>query len=456
MGIPYAVCLITQHRLLYSAMNEGLIRAKPRPIPSRLQRCLRSNPIAGIQHIRTPHKILLHAPHTDEATQQRLTARLVVRSAGPRTSKRLLPHHRARALTVDIEVARGVPERVLGEADRIAVAREDAAGEGVVGRFVDGAADVGEGVGDGVVVDVDDEDGAEELGAHEGVGGVGGGVDGGVDEVTHGIVVVAADEEVEIFVGAGVVDDSGEFAEGGGVDDGADEVGEVVGQANGQLPRFLDQAGFELRPERGGDVGAGGGGAFLALVLEGAADGVDDGVFDVGAAVDEVEVLAAGFADDARVALVGGVLDAGGDLGEERAEDGGAAGVVQGGELGVGEDDVGDLFGVAGDELDDVGGETGFDEDGVEDVVGGDGGGGRFPDDHVAHQGGRTWKVAGNGGEVEGCHCVDEAFQRAVFDATVVCQKRFLVCKNWKRYTSIFQGSCGRVVVHIALARTVR
>lgn len=111
------------------------------------------------------------------------------------------------------------------------------------------------------------------------------------------------------------------------------------------------------------------------MVFEGAADGVDDGVFHVGAAVDEVEVFAARFADDARVAFVRGVLDAGGDLRVQRAEDGGAAGVVERGELWVGEDDVGDLFGVAGDELDDVGWETGFDEDVVEDVVGGDGGG---------------------------------------------------------------------------------
>ena len=195
------------------------------------------------------------------------------------------------------------------------------------------------------------------------------------------------------------------------MDDGADEVGRVlIRRADAQLLRFFDEAQFDARPERGRDVGAGGGAAFLALVFEGAAHGVDDGVFDVRAAVDEVVVFAAGFADDARVAFVFGGFDAVGDLRVQRAEDGGAAGVVQRGELRVVEDDVGDLFGVAGQELNDVCGQAGFEEDGVEDVVRGDGGWGWFPDDDVAHESGRTWEIAGDGGEVERGNGVDEAF----------------------------------------------
>ena len=86
----------------------------------------------------------------------------------------------------------------------------------------------------------------------------------------------------------------------------------------------------------------------------------------------------------------------------------------------MGEDDIGDFFGVAGHELDDVWGKTGFQEDGVENVVGGDRGGRRFPDDHVTHQRGRTWKVAGDGGEIEWGDCIDKALQGAIFNATVV------------------------------------
>ena len=127
--------------------------------------------------------------------------------------------------------------------------------------------------------------------------------------------------------------------------------------------------GFKFFGDGGGDVETGSGAAFLAGVLEGTADGVDDCVLDIGGFVDEVEVLAAGFADDAGVATVGGVGDALADFAVEGAEDGGAAGVVQGGELGVGENDAGDGLGVARDELDDVRGEPGFEEDGVEDVV---------------------------------------------------------------------------------------
>ena len=111
----------------------------------------------------------------------------------------------------------------------------------------------------------------------------------------------------------------------------------------------------------------------MALVFEGAADGVDGCVVGVGAGVDEVVVFAAGFTDDARVASIGAFGDVGGDFAVEAAEDGGAAGVVEAGEVAVGEHDGGYFDGVAGDELDDAGGKAGFEEDAVDEVVGGDG-----------------------------------------------------------------------------------
>lgn len=61
--------------------------------------------------------------------------------------------------------------------------REHGAGERVLGRLVDLLADLGEGVGRSVVVDVGDEDGAEEFAGEEGVVRVRGLVDGGVDVV---------------------------------------------------------------------------------------------------------------------------------------------------------------------------------------------------------------------------------------------------------------------------------
>ena len=57
-------------------------------------------------------------------------------------------------------------------------------------------------------------------------------------------------------------------------------------------------------PQGGGDVGAAGGGALLALVLEGAADETVDQRVDVGRLVGEDEILAAGLAHDARVGAV--------------------------------------------------------------------------------------------------------------------------------------------------------
>ena len=187
-----------------------------------------------------------------------------------------------------------------------------------------------------------------------------------MDEVALAIVILAADQELEGGVGLCVVDDAAELSEGGSVDNGADKV--VKGRGGPEFEGFCvgDEGGFEGGVEGGWDVGAGGSAAFLALVLESAADGLEDGVLEVSALVDEVEVFAAGFADDAGVGFVGARGYALGDLAVEGAEDGGAAGVVEAGKLGVGEDDVGDGLGVAGDELDDIRRKAGFEEDAVD------------------------------------------------------------------------------------------
>ena len=333
-----------------------------------------SNLIARIRHLAAPHKVLLDTPHAHKPTQQIRTPRLIIRPTRSRPAERLLAHHRPRGLAIHIEIPRAIPQRALGKRNRFPVLREDGSRERVVGCVVDELALLGERVGLGlVVVDVHREDGAEELGGEEGVGWVVGGVDGRVDVVALAVVVGAAHQQLELRIGFCGVDDGAEFVEGGAVDDGADEVFEVRGSANFEVFGLGDEAGFDGGPEGGRDVGPGGGAAFLALVFEGAANGVDDGVVRVRARVDEVEVLAAGFAHDARVASVRAVGDVVGDGAVEAAEDGGAAGVVQTGEVAVGERDRSDLLSISGDELDDVGGETGFEEDLVDDGVGGDG-----------------------------------------------------------------------------------
>lgn len=235
--------------------------------------------------------------------------------------------------------------------------------------MVDEGADGLERLEGGVVVDVEREDGAEEFGGEEGVGRVRGGVDGGMDEVARGVVVGASDEELELLIVLGVVDDFSQFGERAGVDDGADEVVEALGRSDFQGLSLGDELGFEGLGDGGGDVDTGCSAAFLAGVLEGAADGVDDGVLEISGFVDEMEVLAAGFADDARVTAVGGMGDALADFAVEGAEDGGAAGVMERGELRMGEDDAGDGFGVAGDKLNNVRREPGFEQDVVEDIV---------------------------------------------------------------------------------------
>lgn len=245
-------------------------------------------------------------------------------------------------------------------------------------------------------------------------------VDGGVDVVADGAIVGTTGDELKGGVLVRLVNDGGDVLEGAVVDDGAHEGLEVlVGVSDGD---FIDaglEEGDEFVGARGGDVGARSGRAFLALVLEGAADGVVDGAGDVGGVVHEVEVLAAGFADDARELAVRLLADALADLCVDGAEDVGGADEVKASEVVVGESDVGDLLGVAGHELHDVLGEAGLEEDLVEERAGIDVGGRGLPEDDVAHQDGAREQGASEGCEVEWGDGVHEAFEGAVLHATI-------------------------------------
>src|SRR5205085_3668963 len=61
--------------------------------------------ITWIARFGTPYKILLNRPHTHKSSEKGHASRLVVCTACPATSKRLLPYHGSGTLTVDIEVA---------------------------------------------------------------------------------------------------------------------------------------------------------------------------------------------------------------------------------------------------------------------------------------------------------------------------------------------------------------
>lgn len=294
---------------------------------------------------------------------------------------------------------------------------EDGAGESVVGGTVDGLANLSERVGSGVIVDVGDEDGAEELAAEERVDRVGGGVDGRVDVVALAAVVLAADEQLELRVVLGLVNDAREFLEGTFVDDRAAEVGEVRGVANLQGRGLGDKNFLDDRPEGLGSVETGGSAALLALVLEGTPYRLLGSIFDVGGRMDKVEVLATGLANNARVALVGAIGNTGGDLAIQATENLGTSSEVKSGKFPVTKNYLGDFLSITWHELDDAGRQTGLKQDLVEQPVGGHGGRGRFPDNNITHQCGSAREVAGDGGEVEGSDGIDETLERAVLNA---------------------------------------
>lgn len=384
------------------------------------------NLVAGVDDLVAADKVLLDGTHADEAGQQVSTAGLVIGTASSGTTEGLLADNSAGGLDVDVEVTGGVAESLLGEADGVAVLSKDCTGQGVVGRSVNVLANLGEGVRGGIVVDVDAEDGAEELLLEKRVCGVLGCVDGRVDVVALGTVVLAADQQLELRVVLGLIDDLAELVETALVDDGADEVGVVLGVANLQLLGLGDQTSLDAAPQRGREVCARGGRALLALVLEGTADGVDDGVFDVGRGVDKMEVLATSLTDDARVALVAALSDTVGNLAVQTAEDGGGTSEVESSELTVGKDNLGHLSSITGKELNDTLGKASLEKDLVKEVVGGHGRRRRLPDDNVTHQGRGAGQVTTDGGEVEGGNGVDETLERTVLDTVpdtggVVC-----------------------------------
>ncbi len=204
----------------------------------------------------------------------------------------------------------------------------------------------------------------------------------------------------------------GDGLESGLVDHRIHEVPEVADVADLDGGDLVEHSLLQLRPEAVGDVGPAGGGALLALVLEGAAHQPGCQDVQVGRLVGEDEVLAAGLADDAGIGLI--LADVGSDGQPDGREDVGGAGEVHAAEIGVVEDRRADHRARPRNQVDDAVGHSGLLQH-LHDVVGGQHRcRRRLPDHRVSHQCRGGGQVARDRGEVEGRDREDEPLQRPV------------------------------------------
>ena len=260
-----------------------------------------------------------------------------------------MAHHSASTLTIDVEVARRVPQLFFRLPDRMTILREDGAGQGVASSVRDGVADGGEGlvgrrrgsrwcaVGGSlggwrsfVVINVDAEDRSEELATHQVMVGVCGLVDCWVDEVALAIIVNTTAQQFKLVVVLSVVDGARELLEACFMNDGSDEVSKILGVPDLEFLRFRNKARSELFGERGGNVSSRTGTAFLTLIFKSATYGVDDRIVNIGGVVHNVEIFASSLANDTWVAAVFAFSNAIRYLAIQTAEDCSAASVVKG------------------------------------------------------------------------------------------------------------------------------
>lgn len=310
-----------------------------------------SNFIRRISYLLQRRKLLFNSPHTRKPHQHAHRARLIIRSTISHSPKRLLPDDRTRTFRIHVKVACSVLERILDFTRNHRIVSENRSGESVARSGIDEMKSFVEFF---VGVDVDAEDGAEEFGGHEGVSRICSLVDCGMDVEAGGIVYDAACEKVEFGVGFGVMNDRGEFVEGTFVDDGVDEGAVVFWGTDAELGSVVLNVGFEFGPDGFGDVDAGAGRAFLSLVFECCAEGVEGCAFDVGGFGYEVEVFAAGFAYYSRVGVEATFCCCFADFTLQLFEHGCRSNKGKSGELGSLQYGVGDEFGVSGQELDDI------------------------------------------------------------------------------------------------------
>ena len=196
------------------------------------------------------------------------------------------------------------------------------------------------------------------------------------------------------------------------MDHRVDEVAEVRRVPHGQGVGLVRQRVTQLAPKRLGHVGAGGGGALLPLVLEGASHDAGPQSVRVRGRVGHDEVLAARLAHEPRVRPIRAEPLA--HSRPQRPKDLGGAREVEARELRVVERRVRDLGRVAGDEVDHPRRQAGLLQQLVGEVARENGMGRRLPQHTTAHQRRKPREVAANRREVERTHGVDEPLQRPV------------------------------------------
>lgn len=362
-------------------------------------------------------EVLLDVSDGNESGQDVTGTGLVVGTGHSSTTEPLLGHDGTSGLVIDVEVTSTVSQLLLGQSDGVTVLGKDGTGQTVGGNGVDLVHD---GLELAVWVCVSGQDRTEELSGQELVLRVGGLNQGWLDEVTGALVGLTALDDGQLRVGLGLLNGSGQLVEGLLVDDRTKEVlegGGLGGVSDGDFVHGGSELLLELRPHGLRHVDSGGGRALLALVLEGTSQGGQDGVVDRGGLVDQVEVLTTGLTHDSWVVSVDILGQVGGNGAVHALEDLGGTSEVQGSKVAVIHNQVGNLDGVTGDEVDHTGRQTSLLQDGQKEVVGEHGGGRRLPHNGVTHQGRSTNQVTGNGGEVEWSHGVDETLQRSVLSS---------------------------------------
>lgn len=158
-------------------------------------------------------------------------------------------------------------------------------------------------------VHVDGDHRPEDLLGHQAIVRIGDAHNGRLHEVAARRVRRATGDDLRAGGAMGVRQIAGDALVGALIDDGRRERVEVLDVADLQVGVQRDELLAQLRPEGGGHVGSGAGRALLAAELEGGTDGGRCDAGHVRRRMDEVEVLAAAFADQAReVAVDGDVL----------------------------------------------------------------------------------------------------------------------------------------------------
>ena len=341
--------------------------------------------VAGVGESSLGEELFLNQAGAGESSQDIGATGLVVGTTGTGTTERLLADQSSGGLAVDVEVTGRVTESILSLTDGTAVLGEDSTGQG---ETTTGLVDLLQGGGPfGIGVDVDGQDGSEDLLIEELVVGRVDLVDSRVDVVTDGAVVVTTGNQLNGGILVAAVDDRLDLLEGAAVDDRAHECLKVlVGVTHGNLLDTSLELGKEFLGARLGQIDTGSGRALLALVFKGTTDGVVDSAGDIRSRVDEVEVLAAGLGDDTRKLAVGLVGDTLANAAVQGTENVGRSDEVQTSKVAVGEGDISDSLGVTSDELDNVRRQTGLQEDVVDEVAGIDVGGRGLPDNDVTHK----------------------------------------------------------------------